>query len=95
MLGLILSFNSERDACERRLQEAEQWLKRSEAEREALGMVVVDEEKFKKLPVSIASARAIAALVAAIRLAPSGMQGRRLITCLKMITLAARSPNQY
>jgi LuxR family maltose regulon positive regulatory protein len=59
-----LIFNSERDACERRLQEAEQWLKRSEAEREALGMVVVDEEKFKMLPVTIASARAIAALVA-------------------------------
>ena len=59
-----LIFHSERDACERRLQEAEQWLKRSEAEREALGMVVVDEEKFKRLPVSMASARAVAALVA-------------------------------
>ena len=59
-----LIFHSERDACERRLQEAEQWLKRSEAEQEALGMVVVDEEKFKRLPVSIASARAVAALVA-------------------------------
>lgn len=59
-----LIFHSERDACERRLQEAEQWLKRSEAEQEALGMVVVDEEKFKRLPVSIASARAITALVA-------------------------------
>ena len=59
-----LIFHSERDACERRLQEAEQWLKRSEAEREALGMVVVDEEKFKRLPVFMASARAVAALVA-------------------------------
>ena len=59
-----LIFHSERDACEQRLQEAEQWLKRSEAEREALGMVVVDEEKFKRLPVSMASARAVAALVA-------------------------------
>lgn len=59
-----LIFHRERDACERRLQEAEAWLNLSDAERDSLGMVVVDAEKFKMLPVFIASARAIAARVA-------------------------------
>jgi len=59
-----LIFDSERDACERYLQEAEQWLNMSEAERDELGMVVEDDEAFEKLPVSIASARTYAARAA-------------------------------
>ena len=59
-----LLFDTELDACEQRLQEAEAWLNLSEAEREARGMVVEDDEEFEKLPATIASVRTYAARAA-------------------------------
>ena len=76
-------------------QEAEQWLKRSEAEQEALGMVVVDEENLSGLPVSIASARAVAALVADDTVGAIRHARQALDLLPEDDHLGRASPNQY
>ena len=62
--GCAASTVTLRQGIETRLREAERWLAMEPAERDAAGMVVVDDEQFRSLPAAVNMYRAALALTA-------------------------------